>query len=144
MLIIDDILDEGHTLGAIIDFCRHAGAAAVHTAVLIDKDHQRKARPDLKADYVGLSCIDRYIFGYGMDYKGYWRNAPGIYAVKVCKRLGGAYGHARPQWVRSHVAATIRRPGDSHARFDLGSCGGYVSIGPITLPKVTQRRRAHA
>ena len=67
---------------AIIDFCRHAGAAAVHTAVLINKDHQRKARPDLKADYVGLGCIDRYIFGCGMDYKGYWRNAPGIYAVK--------------------------------------------------------------
>jgi hypoxanthine phosphoribosyltransferase len=82
VLIIDDILDEGHTLGAIIDFCRHAGAAAVHTAVLIDKEHERKARPDLKADFVGLPCIDRYIFGYGMDYKGYWRNAPGIYAVK--------------------------------------------------------------
>lgn len=82
VLIIDDILDEGHTLGAIIDFCRHAGAAAVHTAVLIDKDHQRKARPDLKADFIGLSCVDRFIFGYGMDYKGYWRNAPGIFAVK--------------------------------------------------------------
>jgi hypoxanthine phosphoribosyltransferase len=82
VLIIDDILDEGHTLGAIIDFCRHAGASAVHTAVLIDKEHERKARPSLKADYVGLSCIDRYIFGYGMDYKGYWRNAAGIYAVK--------------------------------------------------------------
>jgi hypoxanthine phosphoribosyltransferase len=82
VLIIDDILDEGHTLGAIIDFCRHAGARAVHTAVLIDKEHQRKARPDLKANYVGLQCIDRYIFGYGMDYKGYWRNAAGIYAVK--------------------------------------------------------------
>ncbi|PZW68429.1 hypoxanthine phosphoribosyltransferase [Pseudomonas sp. URMO17WK12:I1] len=82
VLIIDDILDEGHTLGAIIDFCHHAGAANVYTAVLIDKDHDRKARPDLKADYVGLPCIDRYIFGYGMDYKGYWRNAPGIYAVK--------------------------------------------------------------
>src|SRR3990167_4168321 len=82
VLIIDDILDEGHTLGAIVDFCRHAGASAVHTAVLIDKDHQRKARPDLQADYVGLPCIDRYIFGYGMDYKGYWRNAAGIYAVK--------------------------------------------------------------
>ncbi|WP_259638824.1 hypoxanthine-guanine phosphoribosyltransferase, partial [Pseudomonas syringae] len=49
VLIIDDILDEGHTLGAIIDFCKHAGARAVHTAVLIDKDHDRKARPDLKA-----------------------------------------------------------------------------------------------
>mgnify|MGYP003434004212 FL=1 len=82
VLIIDDILDEGHTLGAIIDFCRHAGASNVYTAVLIDKDHQRKARPDLKADFIGLPCIDRFIFGYGMDYKGYWRNAPGIYAVK--------------------------------------------------------------
>ena len=33
-------------------------------------------------DYVGLTCVDRYVFGYGMDYKGYWRNAPGIYAVQ--------------------------------------------------------------
>jgi hypoxanthine phosphoribosyltransferase len=82
VLIIDDILDEGHTLGAIIDFCRHAGASRVYTAVLIDKDHQRKARPGLKADFIGLPCADRFIFGYGMDYKGYWRNAPGIYAVK--------------------------------------------------------------
>lgn len=82
VLIIDDILDEGHTLSAIIDFCRHSGARAVHTAVLIDKEHQRKSSPDLKADYVGLNCADRYIFGYGMDYKGYWRNAAGIYAVK--------------------------------------------------------------
>ncbi|KRW62503.1 hypoxanthine-guanine phosphoribosyltransferase [Pseudomonas sp. TTU2014-080ASC] len=82
VLIIDDILDEGHTLRAIIDFCRHAGARAVHTAVLIDKDHDRKAVPGMKADFVGMSCIDRYIFGYGMDYKGYWRNAAGIYAVK--------------------------------------------------------------
>ncbi len=82
VLIIDDILDEGHTLGAISDFCQHAGASAVHIAVLIDKAHDRKARPGLKADYVGLSCVDRYIFGYGMDYKGYWRNAAGIYAVK--------------------------------------------------------------
>ncbi len=82
VLIIDDILDEGHTLHAIIEFCRHAGARQVHTAVLVDKLHDRKASPDLKADYVGLSCADRYVFGYGMDYKGYWRNAPGIYAVK--------------------------------------------------------------
>jgi len=82
VLIIDDILDEGHTLAAIMDFCKHAGASAVHTAVLIDKTHDRKARPDLKADYVGLPCEDRFIFGYGMDYKGYWRNAAGIFAVK--------------------------------------------------------------
>lgn len=82
VLIIDDILDEGHTLSAIIDFCKHAGAKAVYTAVLVDKEHDRKASAELKADYCGLSCVDRYVFGYGMDYKGYWRNAAGIYAVK--------------------------------------------------------------
>ncbi|HHX34007.1 MAG TPA: hypoxanthine-guanine phosphoribosyltransferase [Gammaproteobacteria bacterium] len=82
VLIIDDILDEGHTLMAIMDFCKRSGASKVHTAVLMDKQHERKARPDLKADFVGLYCEDRYIFGYGMDYKGYWRNAAGIYAVK--------------------------------------------------------------
>lgn len=82
ILIIDDILDEGNTLAAIIDFCKHAGASKVHTAVLIDKLHDRKARPGFKANYVGLECEDRFIFGYGMDYKGYWRNAAGIFAVK--------------------------------------------------------------
>ncbi|MNC83242.1 hypoxanthine-guanine phosphoribosyltransferase [compost metagenome] len=54
----------------------------MHTAVLIDKDHDRKASAELKADFCGLSCVDRYVFGYGMDYKGYWRNANGIFAVK--------------------------------------------------------------
>lgn len=82
VLIIDDILDEGYTLAAIVDYCQQAGASAVHTAVLLDKQHDRKASPDLKADFVGLYCADRYVFGYGMDYKGYWRNAAGIYAVK--------------------------------------------------------------
>ncbi len=82
VLIIDDILDEGHTLQAIVEFCQGSGAAAVHTAVLIDKQHDRKALPGLKATYTGLVCADRYVFGYGMDYKGYWRNAPGLYAVR--------------------------------------------------------------
>ncbi len=82
VLIVDDILDEGHTLMAIVDFCKRSGARAVYTAVLLDKKHERKARPDFTADFVGLDCIDRYVFGYGMDYKGYWRNAAGIYAVK--------------------------------------------------------------
>lgn len=82
VLIVDDILDEGHTLHAIMDYCRAAGAASVYSAVLLDKQHQRKARPDYCADFVGLECVDRYVFGCGMDYQGYWRNAPGIYAVR--------------------------------------------------------------
>ena len=82
VLIVDDILDEGTTLNAIADYCAAHGASQVLTAVLVDKQHDRKCRPGLKADYTGLDVEDRFLFGYGMDYKGYWRNAPGIYAVK--------------------------------------------------------------
>ncbi len=82
VLIVDDILDEGHTLEAISDYCLEQGAVEVKTAVLVDKKHNRKARPDLKADFCGLEIEDRYIFGYGLDYQGYWRNAKGIYALK--------------------------------------------------------------
>ncbi|GMR07642.1 MAG: hypoxanthine-guanine phosphoribosyltransferase [Gammaproteobacteria bacterium] len=80
ILVLDDILDEGHTLKAIVDDCKAAGARQVITAVLVEKRHSRKA--DIKADFVGLQVDDRYVFGYGMDYKNYLRNAPGIFAVK--------------------------------------------------------------
>lgn len=79
VLIIDDVLDEGITLAAIADYCRSEGASAVYSAVLIDK-LLAKEKP-IKADFVGLEVVNRYIFGYGMDYHGYCRNAAGIYAV---------------------------------------------------------------
>ncbi len=82
VLIVDDILDEGATLAAIIDYCREEGADELLTAVLVNKRHDRKARPGLCCDFVGLELEDRFLFGYGMDYKGYWRNAPGIFALK--------------------------------------------------------------
>jgi hypoxanthine phosphoribosyltransferase len=80
VLIVDDILDEGITLKALCEYCREQGAADVYTAVLVDKilDHEKP----LTADFVGLKVENRYLFGYGMDYKGYLRNAPGIYACK--------------------------------------------------------------
>lgn len=79
LLIVDDILDEGYTLEAIIRYCREQAPASVRSAVLVEKVHERGVRPPV--DYIGLSVPDRYVFGYGMDYKGYWRNAPGIFAV---------------------------------------------------------------
>jgi hypoxanthine phosphoribosyltransferase len=80
VLIVDDILDEGLTLEAIYQYCREQGATAVYSAVLVDKiiDHQKP----VTADFIGLKVKNRYLFGYGMDYKGYLRNAPGIYACK--------------------------------------------------------------
>jgi hypoxanthine phosphoribosyltransferase len=81
VLVIDDILDEGHTLAAILKALREQGAASVRTAVLAEKIHNRKA-PGIAADYVGVMVEDRYVFGCGMDYKSYWRQLPAIYAVK--------------------------------------------------------------
>lgn len=80
VLLLDDIFDEGHTLAAIHDYCLATGASGVQTAVLLNKLHDRKAKLDV--DYIGLTVPDRYVFGFGMDYKGYLRNANGIYAVR--------------------------------------------------------------
>lgn len=78
ILIVDDILDEGITLEAIIQYCKQQGAKKVYSAVLVDKIIN-KSKP-ISADFVALQVADRYIFGYGMDYKGYLRNAAGIFA----------------------------------------------------------------
>jgi len=82
VLLLDDILDEGITLAAIANHCRQQGAARVMMAVLVDKRHDRKVSPGFRADFTGVETEDRFLFGFGLDYKGYWRNAPGIYAVK--------------------------------------------------------------
>jgi len=82
VLLLDDILDEGVTLAAIADYCRQQGATKVLMAVLVEKLHLRKVTPGMRADFTGVEVGDRFLFGYGLDYKGYWRNAPGIYAVK--------------------------------------------------------------
>ena len=81
VLIVDDIFDEGHTLAEVINACKAQGAKKIYTAVLVDKVHDRK-HPGLEVDFCGMQVEDRYVFGYGMDYRGFWRNAPGIYALK--------------------------------------------------------------
>ena len=81
VLLVDDILDEGATLAAIEKRFRDDGAAAVYKAVLIVKDRSRAHA--ITVDFAGLDVPDRYVFGYGMDYKGYLRNAPGIYAERL-------------------------------------------------------------
>jgi hypoxanthine phosphoribosyltransferase len=81
VLVVDDIYDEGDTLKAILDEVRQQGAAAVCSAVLVNKRHDRKV-PGLTVDFVGLEVPDRYVFGCGMDYKEYWRQLPVIYAAR--------------------------------------------------------------
>lgn len=81
VLIVDDILDKGVTLASIVNYCQEQGASSIKTAVLVEKEVFRDPEAVQKADYTGIIVENLYVYGYGMDYKGYLRNAPGIYAV---------------------------------------------------------------
>lgn len=81
VVIVDDILDGGLTLQAVKDYCEQAGAESVYTAVLVEKEGARLPGALEHADFTGLVVGNEYVFGYGLDYKGYLRNAPGIYVV---------------------------------------------------------------
>ena len=81
VILVDDILDEGHTLSAIRDYCVEHGARKILIAVLCEKRHGRTVA-GIAADFVGLEVPDRYVFGFGMDYHEQGRNLPGIYALQ--------------------------------------------------------------
>lgn len=80
VLVVDDILDEGVTLAAVKESLTRLGAAEVLLAVFTDKLNG-KSKP-ISADFVGLTVPDRFVFGFGMDVDGAWRNLPAIYAMK--------------------------------------------------------------
>mgnify|MGYP001187774221 FL=1 len=80
VLVVDDILDEGVTLAAVKESLKRLGAAEVLLAVFADKLNG-KPKP-VSADFVGLTVPDRFVFGFGMDIHGAWRNLPTIYAVR--------------------------------------------------------------
>lgn len=80
VLVVDDILDEGETLTAIQQRLLNMGASQVFLVVMVNKNRSRDL--PIRADFVGLSVPDRFVFGYGMDIQGAWRNLPAIYAVK--------------------------------------------------------------
>jgi len=79
VLVVDDILDEGHTLAAVMEECGRLGASRVLSAVLLRKLHGRPVTGH--ADFCGLDVGNQYVFGCGMDYKGYFRGLREIYAV---------------------------------------------------------------
>lgn len=80
VLVLDDILDEGHTMEALRQRVMELGAERFYCAVFVDK--QNGIKKPIHADYVGIELPDRFMFGYGMDINGAWRNLPAIYAVR--------------------------------------------------------------
>lgn len=81
VLIVDDIFDEGVTLAHLHDYCAEQGAARISIAALLNKHQKQKYREDLVIDYCGFEVANKYVFGFGMDYRGYWRNLPAIYVL---------------------------------------------------------------
>ncbi|MEM9623611.1 MAG: hypoxanthine-guanine phosphoribosyltransferase [Pseudomonadota bacterium] len=80
VLLVDDILDQGRTLHELLNWCSAQGAASVRSCVLVCKDFaQPLARPSV--DYIAVHAPDRFLIGCGMDFKGYGRNLPGLYAL---------------------------------------------------------------
>ena len=78
--MLDDILDGGQTMFAIREELLSLGAASFHCAVLVEKT---LARPKpIHPDFVGLRIPDRFVFGCGMDARGFWRNLPEIRAMR--------------------------------------------------------------
>jgi hypoxanthine phosphoribosyltransferase len=80
VVLVDDILDEGHTLAEARRWCLAAGAAAVRIVVLARKRHGR-ARPGLEPDLAGIEVGDEYVFGCGMDYRERWRHLDAVWAL---------------------------------------------------------------
>lgn len=81
ILIVDDVMDGGLTLAAIMDYCKQAEAKAIYTAVMVSKKRKREPGVQFEPDFVGVTTADRYLFGFGLDYHEYLRNVPGIYAL---------------------------------------------------------------
>lgn len=81
VLVVDDVLDRGTTLAALHEELGRLPVAATYTAVLVEKAVERpQHRP--RIDFCALHAGDAYLFGCGMDYKGYWRGLPALYAVR--------------------------------------------------------------
>jgi hypoxanthine phosphoribosyltransferase len=79
VLVVDDILDHGKTLRALGAELERIGVGEQLSAVLVVKRLARSAQP--RVTVAGLAVGDAYVFGSGMDYRGYWRELGGIHAV---------------------------------------------------------------
>ena len=80
VLIVEDIIDTGRTLAHIVELLKHRQAASVKIVTLLDKQERRVIAID--ADYVGVEVPNKFVVGYGLDYKQGLRNLPYIGVLK--------------------------------------------------------------
>lgn len=83
VLIVEDMIDEGVSLKAIYDYCESENTASTKVAVLLDKNTPRRVASAVVPDFIGMAIPDEFIFGFGIDYKNYYRNLLDVYSVKL-------------------------------------------------------------
>jgi hypoxanthine phosphoribosyltransferase len=81
VIIVEDIVDTGLTLAALIAHLKSSGAASVRICALIDKHERRKT--DVTVDYVCHDVDEGFLVGYGLDYAEFYRNLPEVYHLKL-------------------------------------------------------------
>lgn len=82
VLIVDDLIDEGVSITDVFNFCQGENSASTKVAVLLSKDTSRRKPEAVNPNYIGLTIPDEFIFGFGIDYKNYYRNLLDIYSIK--------------------------------------------------------------
>jgi hypoxanthine phosphoribosyltransferase len=88
VLIVEDIVDSGHTIKAVLDFLCTRQPKSLRVCTLLDKLGRRET--PVPVDYLGFSIPDKFVFGYGLDIDEYYRNLPFIGTVNTQKyRPGG-------------------------------------------------------
>ena len=76
VLIVEDIVDTGHTIHYLFDMLKSRGPASIKTCVLLHKEHMTEV--DIDVDYLGFTIGDEWVIGYGLDYSEHGRTLPYI------------------------------------------------------------------
>ena len=79
VLLVEDIVDSGHTVHAVAGRIRRMKPASLRVAALLDRPTRREV--SVKIDFLGFTIPDRFVIGYGLDYAGLYRELPGIYSL---------------------------------------------------------------
>ncbi|HEY3196307.1 MAG TPA: hypoxanthine phosphoribosyltransferase [Candidatus Dormibacteraeota bacterium] len=79
VLLVEDIIDSGRTVEAVVKRLRRLSPASLRIAALLDRPARREV--EVKLDFTGFVIPDRFVIGYGLDYAGLYRELPGIYAL---------------------------------------------------------------
>jgi hypoxanthine phosphoribosyltransferase len=83
VLIVEDIIDSGHTLASVVEMLRTRNPASLEICTLLNKASRREV--DVPIKYCGFEIPDKFVFGYGLDMDEYYRNLPFIGVVDLDK-----------------------------------------------------------